>query len=262
MDQLKNKRILFLYPYGYWPANPNCVSFIERCEKDGIPFDLVCPSALNCRGDGKAISEWAWLVRRLFFSAIKQSFRRPWKTPIIWKTLLHFYDLKHRIKNGRYSSIVTCDATGLGLLQRMALKQTVPIIYLSYHILFRSELKTRNEQILARRESQMIQSVTLALSQDESRKKLIAAELNLPEEKIQCIPVAPEDRFKKKDSLAPSNSSKMILYCGNIEKWNIEEVLNSISESIPAGYHLRIHTHFQPPKSFSASHFLFSLRRN
>lgn len=249
MGQTIKKRILFLYPYGYWPANPNCVSLIERCEKDSLAFDLFCPSAKNCRGLGKEVSEWVWLVRRLHFSAIKQIFRRPWKTGTLVKSLIHFYELKSRLKKGEYSLVVTCDATGLALLHRLDFKGNVPLIYLSYHILFRHEIKTKNEQVLALRETHMLSNIKLVLSQDEKRKELIAKELHFPLNTISCIPVAPEKRFPFPEKPLALRNSKMILYCGNIEKWNIEEVLHQVINSIPTSFHLRVHTHFKPPQS-------------
>lgn len=249
MDKSITKKILFLYPYSYWPANPNCVSLIERCESEGFPFDLFCPSLQNCRGSGKEIGEWVWLVRRIFLSALKQSFSRPWKIWSIWKSIFYFFDLKHRIKIGEYSLIVTCDASGLGLLNRLKFRGNTPLIYLSYHILFRNELRTQNEKMLAQKEILMVPLVSLALSQDNNRKNLIAKELKLSPDKIRCVAVAPEPRFSQLKSSFKANNSKMILYCGNIEKWNIEELLDVIAEGIPANFYFRIHTHFKPPKS-------------
>jgi len=97
MDLSAQKKILFLYPYGYWRANPNCVSLVERCQADNLSFDLVCPSRSNCLGEGKEIAEWVWLVRRIVPSALKQSFRRPWKLKTIWRSVIQFFKLRDLI---------------------------------------------------------------------------------------------------------------------------------------------------------------------
>lgn len=248
MDYLREERVLFLYPYDYWPANPNCVSLVERCEKDGLSFDLVCPSSHNCRGKGREIPEWVWLARRPVYSALKQSLRRPWKIKALWGGLIHFYGLRRRFKNQNYSLVVTCDSLGLALLNRLNFNHGIPIIYLSYHILFRNELSTKNEKALADGEDHLVNDVRLALSQDENRKHLIAKELRLPDAIIHCIPVAPEERFPIAEKSSTQDGSKMILYCGNIENWNMEEVLDAVAANIPPNFHLRIHTHFKPHK--------------
>jgi len=248
MDSSITKRILFLYPYGYWPANPNCVSLVARCEQEGTPFDLFCPTAKNCRGQGREIGEWVWLVRRMLFSATKQTFRRPWKVFQIWKSVLHFYKLKQHLRHHSYSLIITCDATGLGLLSRLKFRGGVPVVYLSYHILFRHELKTLNEHFLAQRETEALPYVKLALSQDENRKHLLANELGIPPEKIQCVAVAPEERPSKVSQNSIYRDPKIVLYCGNIERWNLESILESVTNGIPKGFSLRIHTHFEPQR--------------
>ena len=247
MDLSAQKKILFLYPYGYWRANPNCVSLVERCQADNLSFDLVCPSRSNCLGEGKEIAEWVWLVRRIIPSAFKQSFRRPWKLKTIWRSVIHFFRLKDLIHQSHYSLIVTCDATGLSLLSRMEIPKKVPVVYLSFHILFRTELRTANERALARKETASLPSVVLVLSQDKNRKDLISKELNIGRKPIDCIAVAPEERFPLPSNVSPNKTGKMILYCGNLEKWNLEEMLDTIALNIPPTFYLRVHTHFKPP---------------
>jgi hypothetical protein len=247
MDLSAQKKILFLYPYGYWRANPNCVSLVERCQADNLSFDLVCPSRSNCLGEGKEIAEWVWLVRRIIPSALKQSFRRPWKLKTIWRSVIQFFKLRDLIHQSHYSLIVTCDATGLSLLSRMEIPKKVPVVYLSFHILFRTELRTANERALARKETASLPSVVLVLSQDKNRKDLISKELNIGRKPIDCIAVAPEERFPLPSNVSPNKTGKMILYCGNLEKWNLEEMLDTIALNIPPTFYLRVHTHFKPP---------------
>ena len=250
MEVTSKTRVLFLYPFGYWPANPNCVSLVQRCESDGFSFDLFCPSAPNCRGEGKEISEWVWLVRRIFLSAFKQSFRRPWKLGAIWKSVINFYFLKRRIRNRNYSLVITCDAVGLSLLSQMRLPMNVPIVYLSFHILFRNEIKSKNERALGQREDKLLRAISLILSQDNNRRQLISKELGFCEDQIHCIAVAPENRlFPIFSNNTKRPNEKMILYTGNLEKWNLEGVLEQVSLSIPNGFFLRIHTHFPPHRT-------------
>jgi|688.fasta_scaffold184660_2 hypothetical protein len=247
MDLSAQKKILFLYPYGYWRANPNCVSLVERCQADNLSFDLVCPSRSNCLGEGKEIAEWVWLVRRIVPSALKQSFRRPWKLKTIWRSVIQFFKLRDLIHQSHYSLIVTCDATGLSLLSRMEIPKKVPVVYLSFHILFRTELRTANERALARKENASLRSVSLVLSQDENRMRLLSKELDLGKKSIDCIAVAPEQRFPFPLKSSAQDPKKMILYCGNLEKWNLEEILEKVAGNIPSGFFLRVHSHFKPP---------------
>ncbi|NDD05891.1 MAG: hypothetical protein EB078_13385, partial [Proteobacteria bacterium] len=249
MDLSAQKKILFLYPYGYWHANPSCVSLVERCQADNLSFDLVCPSRANCLGEGKEIAEWVWLVRRIIPSALKQSVRRPWKLKTIWRSVIHFFQMKNLIHRSHYSLIVTCDATGLSLLNRMEIPNQVPVVYLSFHILFRTELRTANEKALARKETASLPFVSLVLSQDTNRKGLISKELDIRNTPIDCIAVAPEQRFPHLSNFPPNKDGKMILYCGNLEKWNLEEIIDKVASKIPTGFYLRVHTHFKPPST-------------
>ncbi|NBX76826.1 MAG: hypothetical protein EBQ92_09745 [Proteobacteria bacterium] len=247
MELSPQKKILFLYPYGYWRANPICVSLIERCQSDNLSFDLFCPTASHCLGEGKEIAEWVWFVRRIIPSAIKQSFRRPWKSKTIWESVVQFFRLKGLIHQNYYSLIVTCDATGLSLLSQMKLPQKIPVVYLSFHILFRSELRTANERALARNENALLSSISLAMSQDETRMRLLSKELDLSQELFDCIAVAPEERFPFPPKISTNTPRKMVLYCGNLEKWNVEEILEKVARNIPPEFYLRVHTHFKPP---------------
>lgn len=241
------KPILFLYPYGYWKANPNCVSLVQRCEKAQIPFDLICPSQKECLGNSKAISEWLWFVRRIVPSAFRQSLRRPWKIINIWTSVLHFFVLKHKIKKNTYSVIITCDPSGLGLLSRLKPHFSTPVVYLSFHILFRSEIQSKNEQALASREREAAFLVQLALSQDENRRNHASTETSIDLNKFSCISVAPEANwFPQSTQKSVATKSKTILYCGNLESWNLQDLLENLAQNLPKDFHFRIHTHFKP----------------
>lgn len=241
------KPILFLYPYSYWRANPNCVSLVERCEKTQVPFELICPSQKDCVRNGKAIGEWVWFVRRVFLSAVKQSLRRPWKAKKIWTSVIHYLLLKEKLRKQAYSLVITCDASGLGLLTRLCPQPSFPVVYLSFHILFRSELKSVNDEALAKRESTGAPHVTLALSQDETRKTLVSIETGIPLQRISCSAVAPEPHwFQPPLPCSHPNGPKIVLYCGNLEKWNLEEVLEPLANNLAKNFLLRVHTHFKP----------------
>jgi hypothetical protein len=45
----------------------------------------------------------------------------------------------------------------------------------------------------------------------------------------------------------------MVLYCGNIENWNIKNNLYELVDSLPADFYLRIHTHFSLDKRTRAT---------
>ena len=251
MELKKDHRILFLLAHSYWKANPNCVSLVERCERDKLPFDLYCPGKNSCKGEGKEIADWLWLVRRVFPSALKNCFLKPWKAKIIWNNLVHFFELKEKLKQKKYDLIVTCDPTGLSLLKKLGFSGEVPLVYLSFHILFRSELTTKNTRALADSEKSSLLKISLALSQDPNRRTKLSQESGLAEEVIQCVAVAPEQRpFRSEKSPILNSKSKMVLYCGNIETWNLESGLEEVAAQIPEEFCLRIHTHFAPSKSF------------
>lgn len=89
--------------------------------------------------------------------------------------------------------------------------------------------------------------MSLFLSQDENRKKLISKELGIKKELIFCSAVAPEMRgLSKAASISKGTSKKQLLYCGNLDNWNLEPHLEVVISNLPSNYYLRVHTHFKP----------------
>jgi hypothetical protein len=246
------KPILILIPYSYWKANPTIFGVLNRLQSMGMNFLIVSPLRSDDRDSehqsylpdpfwnpslewGKKIKLLPWIVCH-FTSWLKA------------KKLLRL--LRYEIAKQGFSQIIAIDPQGLCVAKKvLTSKNSLILNYLSFEIIFKSEALTKWQRDLFEVVHEMNARVSRILVQDIERRDHLIAESKFKTSDIHLVPVAPEIGLREEGRVPDINISsddrrKMILYCGNIENWNIKDRFDEIMGGIPSDYYLRIHTHF------------------
>jgi hypothetical protein len=158
--------------------------------------------------------------------------------------------LRNGIQKGDFSQIIAIDPHGLCLTKQiLPSKSTIVLNYCSFEILFTSEILKVWQRDLFNNSNEMSERVDRILVQDNERRDSLIEQSSFKTKEIHLVPVAPEINGPKKTitpqvQLSKESLPKMVLYCGNIENWNIKNNLDELIVNLPVDFYLRIHTHF------------------
>jgi glycosyltransferase involved in cell wall biosynthesis len=241
--------ILFLIPYKHWELNPTIIGILKRLRNSDCPIDLVSPSPKKIEEyDHFYLSQSSWAVKGSWQSRLRY----------LKKDIIHFGEkirdltqikkLKKSISMKSYSKVVAVDPQGMALADKLDIvSKDIDLVYLSFEILFREDAQSKDDRKLCKIERAMVKKATTYITQDFFRQKQLIKQLPIESKKCFLVPVAPEIPQKQALSdriLFKTKSEKILLYCGNIENWNIKHCLEEIAIRLPEGYKFRIHTSF------------------
>lgn len=129
----------------------------------------------------------------------------------------------------------------------------VPLIYLSYEILFTDELKTRRWKRIKEKEIAACQRVDCVVVQDAKRAQLLSEENRIDASKFILLPVAPSKKSTTRSNwlrehLGIPPEKSIVLHSGSLAEWTgAEELLRSVT-SWPENFVLVIHTRYRPTR--------------
>ncbi|WP_462327119.1 glycosyltransferase [Desulfobaculum sp.] len=122
-----------------------------------------------------------------------------------------------------YKAIIGVDPRGLEMAHRLNTHARLPLVYLSFEIMFDDEL-TPAERPLRRAERAACRNVQLTLVQDAGRAILLAEQTGLPREDMVLVPNAPlrtplrETRWLR-SRLGIPDERRIVLYAGSPSSW-------------------------------------------
>ena len=124
--------------------------------------------------------------------------------------------------------------------------QKMPLVYLSFEILFSQDVDSGRDQELMRLERAACGRSSLVLIQDDERAQAFCRETSFPRQRVLTVPVAPPPQptgksdFLRKSLKIPAGK-RIVLYCGNLQSWASRDELAELVSYWPDDYCLVIH---------------------
>ena len=246
---MKNQRSRFLliYPYPDIDSNPTMALLLETLSARRIEVDvLFCEdsafsSPKQYDGNVNFIAKPSG-----YFSAALTSMPRSVHN-YLWHLPMSIY------KAGKYSTILGVDPSGLILADHFNRWAHLPLVYISFEILFRDEASSPSEEKMKNLEISASKNVSLALVQDEERAKALVEENSFPQHTLAMVPNSPRpqarvqsDYLRKKLNIPPEK--KIVLYCGLLTSWSSRDEIQDTVSYWPKNYVLVIHMRQVPDR--------------
>lgn len=215
--------ILIIEPTGAICINPNLSAIIKLLCDNSFKVDVI---------------------------SIKRKYQQEWNYPNSTLILCDqgSYELnvlQYEKLNEAYDLVIGVDQA-ITSASYVADKMKVPLIFISYEILFADEVGTNYKSI----EIEACKNVSFAVAQDKVRGLLVSKEYNIPVEKIICIPVSdgfegetPSNDFLRNHFQIPPDK-KIALFTGSVSnKSMINELLGELV-NWDESWVLILHSHF------------------
>jgi glycosyltransferase involved in cell wall biosynthesis len=241
MIKSSSKRMLIIYPWSHLDTNPTMVLMLKELTKRGFCIDVFC------RGGGRfpQPKDLEGKVRYLhksdaFLNAVKGT-RTMSLAGRLQRFLSGLTDCRH------YDAIVGVNPLGLILASEINSRGNLPLIYVSFEILFRDELSLPWEKAFKKKEIQACKNVCLVLVQDEERALVLARENHLPREAFVMVPNAPPPTRVPssnylREELRIRTDQRIVLYAGTLESWASRDLLEDMVLDWPREYVLVLHS--------------------
>ncbi|MCC6488903.1 MAG: hypothetical protein IT364_15495 [Candidatus Hydrogenedentes bacterium] len=154
----------------------------------------------------------------------------------------------------RYAAIIGVDPEGLIQAHRLNRNARLPLVYLSFEIMFKDEIAGSPLEALKRRELEASREVRLALVQDDERAACLVDHNGLPRDSMVLVPngPAPEPAGTSaylREKLGIPASSRVVLYAGNLKTWASRDFFDEMLAFWPRDYVLVLH-HWVSADSF------------
>jgi glycosyltransferase involved in cell wall biosynthesis len=159
-----------------------------------------------------------------------------------------------KLQQKKYSFIIAVDPQALYAGRYLLRNIVVPLIYLSFEILFWDELEKIDDFKLKENEIELLRQASLIIIQDKERAGKLATENKLEDIDFLYLPNAPRDEKRLesssflRDKFNISSSKKIILHTGSFDFWTAGEELIAATEKFPDDYILIIHSRQIPGK--------------
>jgi len=233
------KRCLILHFWADLDTNPTLMGLMRHLIAAGFDIDLICetrdfflpPSLPRERVSMHRVHSWRNCARLL---------QKDWSL---------------KLGGGRYSFVIAVDPQGLYAGRYLIEDLSVPLVYLSFEILFQDELEKDEELYLKTVEVEVSRRAALIIVQDEERGKLLASENGLSDHHFLYLPNAPSDAEYSgdgsylRDRFNISPSKKIVLHTGSFDFWTAGEELIAAAAAFPDEFILVVHSRQIPDKN-------------
>lgn len=233
------KRCLILHFWADVDTNPTLMGLMRHLIAAGFDIDLICetrdfflpPSLPPGNITIHPVHSWRNCAQQL---------------QGIWP---------QKLGGGEYSFLIAVDPQGLYAAHYLFNDLPVPLIYLSFEILFQDELEKKEDHDLKNIEREMSRRAALIIIQDEERGRLLAAENGLAGHHFSYLPNAPADVGSSenasylRDNFNLPVSKKIVLHTGSFDFWTAGEELIAAAAGIPDEFVLVIHSRQIPGKN-------------
>jgi hypothetical protein len=255
-------RILIIYPYSSLDTNPTMTFLIESLAARKVRVDVLAGQRETfATPESFLIPESFGETIQLEFLPFDFFFR--WWSPIMGLPLriasrfafsrrnsnysLRFdHAVFKYVRSRRYSVIVGVDPHGIILADTLNRWTKKPLVYMSFEILFSSDVDSDRDEALMRLERAACQRSSLVLIQDDERAQAFCRETSFPGERVLTVPVSPPPQQAVKSDflrkiLQIHANKRIVLYCGNLQSWTSRDELAEMVSYWPESYCLVIH---------------------
>jgi hypothetical protein len=240
----EGKGLLVVFPHRYLDSHPTMLQVLEALVQKWAYVDIMSPRG-ECRiTAGASVAEADFAFRRWSGNPFEKfnRFGRLCKSIATWRL---------KKQHWRYAAVIGVDPDGLGEAHALSREMGVPLVYLSFEILFRDEVTGEVESTMKAREVEASRDVKLVLVQDELRAGLLRQENDFQGAKFCLVPVAPQPiEVPRSDflrrSLGVAIDTKLVLLAGTLLPFNSRDLLEEMVSFWPEKYRLVVHCRFPP----------------
>jgi len=247
---LRRPWVLFVSPYSVFDSNPTLQQAVQQFAQSGAAVAILSPP-LEHRLEGDAV--WYLLPRRLYrfeSASLRRLPRVVWDLcrQRQWRSVVRTLRFLIGLRKSRVL-VLGVDPAGVIVAAKLAGWLGAPLGYLSFEILFQSDLKTRALRRFKQGERAAAGRAGVALVQDKERAQALCTETGLQADRLELVPVAPAasapvKSFALRESLGIPPGQKILLYCGNVEDWSIKPCLSAVVAQLPESWCLVVHSQF------------------
>lgn len=243
----KNFNVAIFEPHYDFSTNPTLTTLTEKLIRLGANMDLYCPGFRDYPDLELPINLLPFPYRpRLWCYGPKRT----------WLNLKRYFSTgawcaHSTLRRKKYDLVLGVDQEGIIAAWSFTRKTNVPMGYLSFELMFRSELRKASEIKEKTDEMLASQHADFIIIQDESRAKLLRTENLIDESKIVLLPVAPQNSITIKSDYLRRKfqiplDKKIVLHSGSFKEWTYPvELVDSLSDW-PRDLVLVIHTRDNP----------------
>ena len=233
------KRCLVLHFWADVDTNPTLMGLMRHLIATGFDIDLICetrdfflpPSLPREHVSMHRVHSWRNCARQL---------QKDWS---------------QKLRGAKYSFVIAVDPQGLYAARYLLENLSLPLIYLSFEILFHDELEKDEELYLKTVEIELSRRAAFIIIQDEERGKLLASENGLSDALFLYLPNAPSDAEYSgdgsylRDRFNIPSSKKIVLHTGSFDFWTAGEELIAAAAAFPDEFVLVVHSRQIPGKN-------------
>lgn len=232
-------------------TNPTLVNLVRRLSEDGIPIDIYRPEEHECylpqdrAGENIKFHDYQYMP-----------FAAP---PGIVGFLYHVKErMKEKLKvfarllMARKSVVLAVDPRGVVEAYAYCRWLGMPLIYFSFEIFFKDELRLKRDIMLKERELDASRRAALIVVQDPRRGRMLETENGLKDSKMFYLPVAPSanpkvERTKYlREKFNITEDKTIVIHAGSFAEWTYAEELVENAKKWPEEFVLVIHSRHFP----------------
>lgn len=249
--------ILIVYPQDNILTNPTMVGLLRLLAGRGVPVDVMTPRPLTL-SERNALNSHV-VVTSLPLPSLVNS------RPTGMRTALRaLQDVQLRMTLHRYAAIVGVDPLGIAIAARLNATVSLPLVYVSFELIFESEVELAYEIMLKAKERAASLKCDLILIQDEARRDIFCRENAVDPGRCVLVPVSPVDAKPPRtnylrERLGIAADTLLVLYQGSLADWSCRNEFEELVSYWRADECLVIHSRDRPGKRMAR--FLSDLMR-
>lgn len=231
-------RIAIFSPNTDFTTNPTLVSLACSLQEEGASLDLFAPTseAYSSPGNGIRLHSFPWMLGS-----------RPTPVARTWHFLRAQTQLRY-FRSCQYDLVIGVDPVGLITARRFAEYCQLPLVYLSFELFFRDEIRNDWWLRIKEMEVEASRAAQLIVTQDKWRKQLLEKENQLDPDLFALLPVSPKgppqlqrsNELRRRFGIA--HDSVLVLHAGSFASWTYADELCDSLEDWPPGFDLVVHT--------------------
>lgn len=239
-------KFLIIYPYPHLDSNPTMMLLLNcLANRKGSIDVLLCGDGGYLKPAGVSQIKYIYKPKK-FFPYLGMSKKR-----IILNHFKYSFTYLNARLSKKYSVIIGVDPSGIILADIINRYVKVPMIYISFEIMFNKELYGNKEKEFKKRELAASRMASLILIQDKERANALGKENSLSSENMVLVPNSPalqsvpQSGFLRETLSIPSDK-KIVLYCGQLASYCSPVVIKAMVTQWPDKYILVIHMRQTP----------------
>lgn len=236
-----------VYPYPHPDSNPTLANLAAELGRRGWDVELLCAGA-DVRGLGAPGSGLGPAGRPGLLNPLPRGGAGPGAR--LADRLRRAAGPALLARSRRPGVLLGADPQGLALARKLGARARLPLVYLSFEILFREEVGPAEAGLKAA-ELAACADVALTLVQDEERAAALAGATGLPRAAMALVPnapapgpeaqpVPPSDLLRRRLGIAPER--RIVLYTGSLAGWASLHLLREMVGHWPGEFVLVLHS--------------------